>query len=358
MKLRRILLGVVSAAVSVALIILIIRIGNIDLHATWQDIARAKPSALVKLVLLNILLIWLSTEKWRSVDAALRHTSDPVPSWIDAFGFTSAGMALGQVLPVQLGMTAARTFGTHFYGSALKRGAAGTLFEQSFDVLIVGFLAVASAATWFLGGGGMMWLISAAAMIALELLAVGLLLRLAHWIASRLGRELANRNWLRGNLQSFFELVQSGVLSETLTRRLVILSAARFVVVVLMAEETAEAVAAPIPLWHLAAAVPFVYLAAAVAATPGGIGVNELTLAGALKMFGTRFSVAAPWVLVNRVLGVASCFFVALVAAILMGVKRLTSARAPLKNLAHTPPPSEISGATPESQAKGSVPRR
>ena len=358
MKLRRALLGVVSVAVSVVLIILIIRIGNIDLHSTWENIAKAKPSALVNLVLLNVLLILLSTEKWRSVDAALRDASDPVPSWTTAFAFTSAGMALGQVLPVQLGMTTARTFGTYFYGSPLKRGTAGTLFEQSFDVLIVGFLAVASAATWFLGGGGMMWLISAAAMIALELLAVGLLIRIAQCFASRLARALANRNWLRGNLQSFFELVQSGVLSETLTRRLVILSAARFVVVVLMAEETAEAVAAPIPLWHLAAAVPFVYLAAALAATPGGIGVNELTLAGALKMFGTRFSVAAPWVLVNRVLGVASCFFIALAAAILMGVKRLTSARAPRKNLAHTPAPSEIPEALPEPQVGDSAPPR
>ncbi len=109
---------------------------------------------MIGLVLLNILLIYLSTEKWRSVDAALRHTSDPVPSRIAAFGFTSTGMALGQVLPIQVGMTAARTFGTHFYGSPLKRGTAGTLLEQSFDLLNVLLLAVASAATWFLGGGG------------------------------------------------------------------------------------------------------------------------------------------------------------------------------------------------------------
>lgn len=326
MKLSRILLAVVSVALAAVLIVLIIRIGDIDLHATWHDIARANRLALVGLVLLNILLIYLSTEKWRSVDAALRTASDPVPSRTAAFGFTSAGMALGQILPVQLGMTTARTFGTHFYGSPLKRGAAGTLFEQSFDVSIVGFLAVASAATWVLGGGGIMWLLSATGMIALELLAVGPLIQVAQWVASLLLRALAHRNWLSGNLQSFFALVQSGVLSEKLTRRLVILSAARFVVVVLMAGETAAAVGAPIPLWHLAAAVPFVYLAAAIAATPGGIGVNELTLAGALKMFGTPFSIAAPWVLANRVLGVASCFLIAALAAVLMGVRRFASA--------------------------------
>ncbi|HXH50492.1 MAG TPA: hypothetical protein VNM47_14205, partial [Terriglobia bacterium] len=137
MKLRRILLAMASVALATVLIYLVIRIGNIDLRATLHEIAGARPSALVGLVLLNVLLVYLSTEKWRSVDAALRHASDPVPSRITAFVFTSAGMTLGLVLPVQLGMTAARTFGTHFYGSPLKRGTAGTLLEQSFDVVNV-----------------------------------------------------------------------------------------------------------------------------------------------------------------------------------------------------------------------------
>jgi uncharacterized membrane protein YbhN (UPF0104 family) len=323
MRWRRLLLAIASVALAAILIILIIKIGNIDLHSTWHEIERARPSALVGLVMLNVLLVYLSTEKWRSVDAALRHTADPVPSRIASFGFTSAGMALGQVLPIQLGMAAARTFGTHFYGSPLKRGTAGTLLEQSFDLLNVLLLAVASAATWFLGGGGVMWLFSAAAVVALALLAVAPLIRLAQWLALQLAKVLSRWRNLGGNLQGFFDLLQSGVLSERLTRRLMILSAVRFVVVVLMAGETAAAVGAPIPLWHIAAAVPFVYLATAIAATPGGIGVNEMTYAGILKMYGTPFSVAAPWVLANRVLGVASCFLVAGFAAILMGVKRL-----------------------------------
>lgn len=323
MKVRRTLLAMASVALAGVLIVLIIRIGNIDLHSTWQEIKGANPTALVGLVLLNVLLIYLSTEKWRSVDAALRHTSDPVPSRIAAFGFTSAGMALGQVLPIQLGMTAARTFGTHFYGSPLKRGTAGTLLEQSFDLLNVLLLAVASAATWFLGGGGVMWLLSAAGIIALALLAVAPLIRLARWLALQLAKALGQWHRFSSNLQGFFDLLQSGVLNESLTRRLVFLSAARFVVVVLMAGETAAAVGAAIPLWKIAAAVPFVYLATVIAATPGGIGVNEMTLAGVLKIFGTPFSIAAPWTLANRVLGVASCFVVAAVAAILMGIKRL-----------------------------------
>ncbi|HET7100071.1 MAG TPA: lysylphosphatidylglycerol synthase domain-containing protein, partial [Terriglobia bacterium] len=229
MKLRRLLLAIASVALAAVLIILIIRVGNIDLHSTWHEIKGANRFALAGLVLLNVLLIYISTEKWRSVDAALRNTSDPVPSRIAAFGFTSAGMALGQVLPVQIGMTAARTMGTHFYGSPLKRGTAGTLLEQSFDLLNVLLLAVASAATWLLGGGGVMWLLSAVGMIALALMAVAPLIRLARWLAVHLEKALARGIRSRKNIQEFFSLLQSGVLSETLTRRLVILSAARFV---------------------------------------------------------------------------------------------------------------------------------
>ena len=63
MKWRRVLLGIVSVALAAVLIILIIRIGNIDLHSTWHEIEGARPSALIGLVLLNVLLIYLSTEK-------------------------------------------------------------------------------------------------------------------------------------------------------------------------------------------------------------------------------------------------------------------------------------------------------
>jgi Lysylphosphatidylglycerol synthase TM region len=323
MRLRRALLTLASVAFSVVLIVLLIRVGKIDVRSTWLQIEGASRIAFIKLVLLNVLLIYLSTVKWRSVDAALRHASDSVPSRTTSFGLTSVGMALGLVLPVQLGMSTARTLGTYVYGSPLKRGTAGTLLEQSFDLLIVLFLTIASAATWFFGGGGGMWVLSAAVMIALALVAVGPLTRLIQSVASYLANAMARRGRIGDVLRSFSELVDSGVLSVPLARRLVMLSAARFVVVVLMAGETAEAISAPIPLWHMAAAIPFVFLACVIGVTPGGLGVNELASASALNVFGTPFSIGAQWALANRALGVASCFLVALLAASLIGVKRL-----------------------------------
>jgi uncharacterized membrane protein YbhN (UPF0104 family) len=127
-------------------------------------------------------------------------------------------------------------------------------------------------------------------------------------------------------LRGFFNLQNSGLLSATLSRRLVVLSAIRFAVVVLMAGQTAEAIRSPIPLWHLAAAIPFVVLACVIAITPGGLGVNELTYASALKVFGTPFSIGAEWALANRVLGVAACVLVAALAITLQTFKRLAAA--------------------------------
>ncbi len=149
MTFRRMFLLLASIALGFVLIVLLIKVGKIDLRLTLLQLESVTPLAFVKLVLLNGLLIYLSTEKWRSIDAAQRLPSDSVPSRITSFAVTSAGMALGLIVPMQIGMAAARTLGTYVHGRPLQRGTAGTLLEQSFDLLIVVFLAVASGVTWY-----------------------------------------------------------------------------------------------------------------------------------------------------------------------------------------------------------------
>ena len=324
MTLRRGLLLLASVALGVILVALLIRIGKIDLRLTLQQLKSVSPLAFFKLVLLNCLLVYLSTAKWRSIDAFLRRPSDSVPSRITSFAVSSAGMALGLVLPVQLGMTAARTLGTYVHGRPLKRGTAGTLLEQSFDLLIVLCLSVASGLTWYFGGGAVMWTTSAAAMTMLALVAVGPTIRLVRWLgASYSARSEAPRNRI---LLSFWELQHSRLLNAALGRRLVVLSAIRFCVVVLMAEQSARAIHVYIPLWNMAAAVPFVVVATIIAVTPGGIGVNELTSVTALKLFGTPLVVAAQWSVANRILATISCFAVATCAAIMWIVEKSLTA--------------------------------
>ena len=69
-----------------------------------------------------------------------------------------------------------------------------------------------------------------------------------------------------------------------------------------MAAQAAQAIGAQIPVWHLAAAMPFVIIACVIVITPGGLGVNELTYATALHLFGTPLAVGAQWALANRFL--------------------------------------------------------
>jgi uncharacterized membrane protein YbhN (UPF0104 family) len=129
-------------------------------------------------------------------------------------------------------------------------------------------------------------------------------------------------------LRALFELRRSGLLNAGLARRLVILSALRFCVVVLMSVQTAEAINVHIPIWQMAASVPFVVMASVIALTPGGLGVNELTSVTALKIFGTPLAVGAQWALANRALVAVSYFFVATCAIVLLGAQRLVSSDA------------------------------
>lgn len=327
MTLRRVFLAIASVALAIVLIALLIKVSRVDLRVTLQQLRAVKLFSFAKLVLLNVLLVCFSSEKWRSIDAAWRHSSDSVPSRTTSFTLTSAGLALGMILPVQVAMATARTLGTYVHGRPLKRGTAGTLLEQGFDLMTVAFLAVASAATRLFRGGAPMWAVSAAVMIALALLAVSPSIRLIRWLAASYNaKTAAPRNRI---LRSFWELQHSGVLNTALACRLVMLSVGRFVVVVLMSIQSAEAIGLHIPVWQMAAAIPFVVFAGVIALTPGGLGVNELTSVTALKIFGTPLAVAAQWALANRVLVAASFFLVAAFAAIILGAKKLIAPASP-----------------------------
>jgi len=320
MLLRRAFLMLVSLVLGVGLVVLLIRLGQIDLRLTLHQLKTVSPMAFAKLILLNVLLVFLSTEKWLSVDAALRSPSDAVPSRGTAFVMTSAGLALGLVLPVQLGMTAARTLGTYFYGSPFKRGTAGTVLEQSFDVLIICFLAVSSGVTWFFRGKAIMWTTCAAGMSMVALRTVGPSMRLIRRFVSYLASRVGSDNRVGMALKNLSEL---GVLSSGVARRLVMLSTVRFGVVALMAWQTAHAINAGISLWQMSAMTPFVVVANVLAITPGGIGVNELTSVTALRLFGTSLVVAAQWSIANRILMIASCLAVAACAAVINGIRNI-----------------------------------
>jgi hypothetical protein len=314
---------VLSVALAVALIVLLVKAGKVDLRVTLQQLESVRLLSFAKIALLNALMIYVSTEKWRIIDAAWRSSSDSLPSRTTSYALTSAGLAMGIFLPLQLAMAAARTLGTYVHGAALKRGAAGTLLEQGFDVYMVVFLAVASGITWFYHGGAKTWALCAAAAVALALLAVGPTV----WIIRRLAAACnASTVEPHNRIQrSAWALQHSGILNAALKRRLVLLSALRTATVVLMSIQTAGAAGLVMPAWQMAAATPLVSVANIVSITPGGIGINDLAGAGALQIFGVPFAIGAQWVLVNRVLVSGSYLLFAVCAAIALGGGRLAA---------------------------------
>jgi len=322
MSVRRAILLLASFALGALLIGLLMRLGRVDLGLTMRELKHVSLVDMLKLLLLNGLLVLLSTMKWRTTDSAIRHPSDFVPSRITAYTVSSLGMALGLALPVQFGMMAARTVGTLAYGRTLKRGTGGTVFEQAFDLLVTFLLSVASIVTWLGNGEAWTWGVCALAAVALAIIAVKPLLWLMETLLStrseKAVRGLVSRifpgqsSFVERSLRTFFGVRQSGLMSPRLVRRLLVLSALRFGVIVLMAEQAAVMTGANIRLWTMAAAIPFAAISNFIAITPGGVGVNELTSVTALHVFGIPMAVASQWAIANRVLLTESCFIVAI----------------------------------------------
>jgi uncharacterized membrane protein YbhN (UPF0104 family) len=318
MNLRRSILWTVSAALTVFLVVLFVKVSKLNFRLTLQQLRSVGFGSFATLVLLTAFHVYLSSLKWRCVDTRLRRPAESAPSKMMSFALTSVGVALGQVLPVQLSMSIARTLGTYFHGRALKRGTGGTLFEQTFDVVVVGFLAIASGVTLFFKGGGTLWIICAIVMGVFAMLSVGTVVR---WfrgqVAALNARAVTPKNRILRKLAS---LQDSGLLDGGLARQLMALSIARFTIQVLMAGQAAGAIGVHIPLWHLAAAMPFVVIACVIVVTPAGLGVNELSYATTLHFFGTPLQVGAQWALANRFLVASSCFVVAVSATVVLAL--------------------------------------
>jgi uncharacterized membrane protein YbhN (UPF0104 family) len=329
MTIRRVLLLLSSTLLGVVLILLLIRGNKVDIAQIWHQLQKVSWISFGTLVALNGAVAYLSTEKWRCVDSRLRRPTDSKPRWRESFALTGIGMALGLVLPVQLGMVTARTIGTFFRGRALPRGAGGTLFEQSFDLLTVLVFTIASAITLLFKGKALMWTGCAAALSCLVLIAAVPTVRLIGLLLFYLAKVAPKNGRVGPALRSLSDQQGFILLSAGICRRLFVLSVIRFGVVVLMAYQTAYATGAKIPLWQLAAAVPLVTIAAAVAITPGALGISEFTFASVLALFGTPLSVSVPWTLAYRVLGTAACFSFAILSTIGLVVERAAVAPVP-----------------------------
>jgi uncharacterized membrane protein YbhN (UPF0104 family) len=291
---------------------------TVDLSETVSLLSRVDPVIFAALALLTGFNAFLAGEKWRVVALRLSHEGTrPIPRGF-YFVLTAIGVALGQVVPVQVGTALSRSIGSHFYGGrAIARGAGATIFEQFFDLLVAAFLGVASAVVLLAGGAGIAWAAIAVPAAVAGYFVTALAVRLVARAAHRLGAmpALAGRRRTLGLLEN---VARSALLAPDVARRLFALSVLRFVVLLLMAVATTEAVGFDIALWQVAAMLPCLVLSNLIAITPGALGVNEWTAASIFVALGVPFSLAAQWAVLNRV-------FVA-VASLLVGLVGLAMA--------------------------------
>ena len=130
MSLRSMVLTVASITVGIALIYALISYAKIDPQATLRQLAAANRIAFIRLAMLMAFNIFLSGLKWQLMDRAIRREGDAVLTKTTFFAVTSAGVALGQVLPMQVSMVIARVLGTQFHGRSVTRGTVSTLFDH------------------------------------------------------------------------------------------------------------------------------------------------------------------------------------------------------------------------------------
>ena len=283
----------------VALLTLVIARSGLGLPEILSHLAAMDRLACFRLTGLAAVNTFLSSLKWRLTDRAMRHPSDGSPSQFESFALSSIGTALGQILPVQFSMPAARALGTRMYGRPFQRGALGTFFEQSFDLVFSCFLMLGSAAAYLLNGTWRMWLTIEVPGAVLAIVSAGAMLHLVR----RLAATVSSKTNSPSTWQRFVsKLSDCALLEADLGCKLMFLSAIRFTVLVLMAKETAVAIHADIPLWHLAAAMPFAVLATASGITPGGLGLTEFAYATILSGLGTPLTLTTQWALANRLL--------------------------------------------------------
>lgn len=305
-----------SLALGIGLLAFLFRFTGLHSAELTALLRAADKRAFILLCCLFAFNSFLSGEKWRLVHRSMRDPNDRSLPLSTAFSLTTLGVALGQLLPIQVSASIARTLGTWAEGRAFRHGTVATLFEQSFDFLVLSTLMLATLATRLFHRQAVVWIACSVCILLVTIAVAPLVTGAIRWTASFIVDKATGRY-----RQFASELLASGLIDKTLVRQLTAISAIRFVVLALMAESVSLAIHSPIPMWHLAAAVPFGLLAALAGITPGGLGLTEFAFTGILAGLGTSAAASSEWAIANRLLTCAAAFVVATAGAAILSIQ-------------------------------------
>lgn len=332
MRVRLIYSGL-ALLLAAALLVTLVRASGVSATELWALLRRPTAAYLIAIVLTSLVHMGCSALKWRAVMRRVAPAESEAAGLRFFFFYSCLGGGLAQFLTVHASSLLVRGLATRLHHRVpFSRGAATSIYEQAFDVVVLVVVGLTTAAALALGWGLGSWLgLVAASLVAA---ALGLV-----WLAGSATRLFALPSAaspeasLLGRIKQWLGLcIGLGVVERRLVLRLYALSLVRYIAMFVRALLIAQAVGFVAALADVALAFPIVQAAQIVALTPGSLGIVEWTWSGALVAMGHDFTDAVGFALTLRVLSYASILAVLAGAALAFILRR----RAP--NSASNPP--------------------
>ena len=274
-----------SFVVPLALMVLLFALLGVTLGDLVRTMAATPAWLLAATLAITFANQAISVARWR----AASHWLNPKaarPEWGAALEATTWGSFLGQFLPLQLSMTLAR------WARSRNRTTVGaTLYEQSFDLVIL--LSGAGAATLLLvlGCGAETALAALSAAVVAGCLGVRWLLSAGARMTTALGSSGLPGSMVLGRLAE--PLRQASRAPAGLLAFMAGLSALRLVILALRVVLIASVFIGAVHWTTVAIGYPIVGLALGVPFVPAGLGIADWSLTGILVLAGAAAPAAA-----------------------------------------------------------------
>jgi uncharacterized membrane protein YbhN (UPF0104 family) len=243
--------------------------------------------------------------RWQRVTASL-FPDAAGPAFLPALTATSWGSFFGQVLPVQLAMTAAR------WVLVKRSGAVGsTLFEQLMDLVVLSAASAAAVLVLMLGAPAYVGVLTLLVLIGCAVVGLPLALTLVASLITNATRSItpisAKGRKVSAVLTAMAELPRGLIhwLLAWSTARLTVLALRMVIVVAVLIPAMDQGL--------VALGYPIVGLALGIPITPAGLGVADWTWTGLLVLAGAGAAAAALAALVARCLNFLSLLVIVIV---------------------------------------------
>lgn len=301
-----------------ALILLLGTAAKIDFSALLEALLATHPLFALGVLASTFAHVVLSAYKWRLVTRRVSPAEAARAGGLFFLFYTCLGAVMAQVVSMHVSMTAVRSIGLRFHQKVpVARGAATSLYEQVFDLLVpvvlvgpsllvlvgaigfAGWLLLSLAGLAVLGAGGAIWGSRAIAW-------------LSRAVANRGPRNAPFeilRNALRGAAE--LQVFESGLISAIFG-----LSVMRYANLAFRACLVVMATGLAVDLSAVIYAMPLGQLSTLITLTPGALGIAEWTWSSLLALQGTSLALAGQFALLNRLLSLAAELIVAAAVAL------------------------------------------